>query len=92
MKGKDMTISVRRLPNGYAMDIGGFRDGRKKRQYMYFSAEQLIAGFFLHFGCKEVEYIDGLYQESSAEVAKVHKRDEHLQKQVPCTSRRDKTT
>lgn len=58
MKGKDMTISVRRLPNGYAMDIGGFKDGRKKRQYMYFSAEQLIAGFFLHFGCKEVEYID----------------------------------
>ena len=51
MGNRNINISVRKLPNGYALNIG-------KRRYMYFNAERLLGGIMLHLGCKELGYID----------------------------------
>ena len=51
MGNRNINISVRQLPNGYALNIG-------KRRYMYFNAERLLGGIMFHLGCKELGYID----------------------------------
>lgn len=51
MANRQINISVRQLPNGYALNVG-------KRRYMYFNAERLLCGIMLHLGCKELDYID----------------------------------
>ena len=51
MKRKDIHFDLRRLPNGFALDVGN-------KKYMYFNIEELLGGLMLHLGCEESEYID----------------------------------
>lgn len=44
-------VSVRTLPNGYALDVDG-------NGYQYFKLNDLIEGFFIHVGIKIVDYMD----------------------------------
>lgn len=51
MKEKPIKITVQTLPNGYELKIGG-------QEYMYFSVMDLLAGFMIHVGMQEPEYMD----------------------------------
>ena len=44
-------ISIETKPNGYAMTVG-------TKEYLYFSIEDLIAGFFTHVAIGKTEYMD----------------------------------
>ena len=44
-------LDVCQLPNGYAVEVG-------KRQYMFYTAEDLLEGLLYHFGMRELEYVD----------------------------------
>ena len=46
-------ISVKTLPNGYALSIEGHR-----HEYMYFSPEKLLEGIMVHVGLKMTEQLD----------------------------------
>ena len=46
-------ISVKTLPNGYALSIEGHR-----HEYMYFTPEKLLEGIMVHVGLKMTEQLD----------------------------------
>lgn len=46
-----LKISVSTLPNGYTLKLDG-------REYMYFSPMDLLAGFMVHIGLQETDYMD----------------------------------
>lgn len=48
---KKQKISVSTLPNGYSMKIGG-------QEYMYFNQMDLLAGFMVHVGLQEADYME----------------------------------
>lgn len=51
MKEKPIKITVKTLPNGYELKIGG-------QEYMYFNPMDLLAGFMIHVGMQEPKYMD----------------------------------
>lgn len=53
MKQRKMAhnVSVRTVPNGYAMDVDG-------TGYMYYTLAELVEGFFVHVGLGVVDYCD----------------------------------
>lgn len=51
MKEKPIKITVQTLPNGYELKIGG-------QEYMYFNVMDLLAGFMIHVGMQEPNYMD----------------------------------
>lgn len=48
---KKQKISVSTLPNGYSMKIDG-------QEYMYFNQMDLLAGFMVHVGLQETDYME----------------------------------
>lgn len=53
---KNLTpIKLETAPNGYALEVNG-------QGYLYFTLEELLEGFIVHVGLKELEYMnrDGL--------------------------------
>lgn len=51
MKEKPIKITVKTLPNGYELKIGG-------QEFMYFNPMDLLAGFMIHVGMQEPKYMD----------------------------------
>ena len=51
MKHELPKIEVHTLPNGYALNVDN-------KRYLYFNAEDLIAGFFTHVAVGKTEYLD----------------------------------
>ena len=51
MKHELPKIEVHTLPNGYALHVDN-------KRYLYFNAEDLIAGFFTHVAVGKTEYLD----------------------------------
>ena len=50
-KSKLPKISVSTLPNGYSLKIAG-------QDYLYFNMMELLAGFMVHVGLKDTDYMD----------------------------------
>lgn len=50
-KEKKQKISVSTLPNGYALKVDG-------QEYMYFNQMDLLAGFMVHVGLQEADYME----------------------------------
>lgn len=52
-KGNDKKVAIRveTLPNGYALTVDG-------NEYMYFNAQELLAGVFLHVGVGKLDFIN----------------------------------
>lgn len=48
---KKQKISVSTLPNGYALKVDG-------QEYMYFNQMDLLAGFMVHVGLQEADYME----------------------------------
>ena len=50
-KEKLIKINVRNLPNGYALTVG-------TQEYMYYNPMDLLAGFMVHVGLQQTEYME----------------------------------
>ena len=50
-KEKLIKINVRNLPNGYALTVGS-------QEYMYYNPMDLLAGFMVHVGLQQTEYME----------------------------------
>ena len=50
-KSNLQNVSVSTLPNGYSLKVGG-------QEYMYFNMMDLLAGFMVHIGLQEADYMD----------------------------------
>lgn len=50
-KGKLININVHNLPNGYALTVG-------TQEYMYYNPMDLLAGFMVHVGLQQTEYME----------------------------------
>jgi hypothetical protein len=50
-KEKLIKINVRNLPNGYALTVGS-------QEYMYYNQMDLLAGFMVHVGLQQTEYME----------------------------------
>jgi hypothetical protein len=50
-KEKLIKINVRNLPNGYALTVG-------TQEYMYYNPMDLLAGFMVHVGLQETDYME----------------------------------
>lgn len=48
---KLIKINVRNLPNGYALTVGS-------QEYMYYNPMDLLAGFMVHVGLQQTEYME----------------------------------
>lgn len=50
-KSKKQKINISTLPNGYSLKID-------EQEYMYFNVMELLAGFMVHIGLQESDYMD----------------------------------
>ena len=50
-KSNLQNVSVRTLPNGYSLKVDG-------QEYMYFNMMDLLAGFMVHIGLQETDYME----------------------------------
>jgi len=50
-KEKLIKINVRNLPNGYSLTVGS-------QEYMYYNPMDLLAGFMVHVGLQQTEYME----------------------------------
>ena len=50
-KEKLININVKNLPNGYALTVGS-------QEYMYYNPMDLLAGFMVHVGLQQTEYME----------------------------------
>ena len=52
-KDRPLSITLRTLPNGYALTVKG--EGTQPEEYLYTTLDKLLAGFFVRVGLKETK-------------------------------------
>lgn len=52
-KDRPLSITLRTLPNGYALTVKG--DGTQPEEYLYTTLDKLLSGFFVRVGLKETK-------------------------------------